>query len=35
MIKAGSSREQRIAMNYFAAATYARGGKQEQALTYF
>jgi tetratricopeptide (TPR) repeat protein len=34
MIEAGSSREQRIAMNYFVAATYARVGKQEQALTY-
>jgi tetratricopeptide (TPR) repeat protein len=34
MIEAGSSREQRIAMNYFVAATYARAGKQEQALTY-
>jgi tetratricopeptide (TPR) repeat protein len=34
MIEAGSSREQRIAMNYFVAATFARVGKQEQALTY-
>ena len=34
MIEAGSSREQRIAMNYFVAATYARVGKQEQALIY-
>jgi tetratricopeptide (TPR) repeat protein len=33
-IEAGSSREQRIAMNYFVAATFARVGKQEQALTY-
>jgi tetratricopeptide (TPR) repeat protein len=34
MIEAGSSREQRIAMNYFVAATFARVGKQEQALIY-
>ena len=34
MIEAGSSREQRIAMNYFVAATYARAGKQEKALIY-
>jgi tetratricopeptide (TPR) repeat protein len=34
MVEAGSSREQRIAMNYFVAATYARVGKQEQAITY-
>jgi tetratricopeptide (TPR) repeat protein len=34
MIAAGSSREQRIAMNYFVAATYARAGKQDQALIY-
>jgi tetratricopeptide (TPR) repeat protein len=34
MIEAGASREQRIAMNYFVAATFARVGKQEQALTY-
>ena len=34
LVEAGSSREQRIAMNYFVAATYARVGKQEQAITY-
>jgi tetratricopeptide (TPR) repeat protein len=34
MIEAGSSREQRIAMNYFVAATFARVGKHDQALTY-
>jgi tetratricopeptide (TPR) repeat protein len=34
MIEAGSSREQRIAMNYFVAATYARAGKQDKALIY-
>jgi tetratricopeptide (TPR) repeat protein len=34
MVEAGSSREQRVAMNYFVAATYAKVGKQEQALVY-
>ncbi len=34
MIAAGSSREQRIAMNYFVAATYAKAGKQDQALIF-
>jgi tetratricopeptide (TPR) repeat protein len=34
MIEAGSSREQRVAMNYFVAATYARAGKHEKALIY-
>lgn len=34
MVQAGSTREQRIAMNYFVAATYASAGKQEQALVY-
>jgi tetratricopeptide (TPR) repeat protein len=33
MVEAGSSRTQRIEMNYFVAATYARVGRQEQALT--
>jgi tetratricopeptide (TPR) repeat protein len=32
MVEAASSREQRIEMNYFVAATYARVGQQEQAL---
>jgi tetratricopeptide (TPR) repeat protein len=32
MVEAGSSREQRIEMNYFVAATYARVGQQELAL---
>ena len=32
--RGGELRERRIAMNYFVAATYARAGKQEQALTY-
>lgn len=34
MVQAGSTREQRIAMNYFVAETYASAGKQEQALVY-
>jgi tetratricopeptide (TPR) repeat protein len=34
MIEAGSSREQRIAMNYFVAESFARVGKHEQALIY-
>jgi tetratricopeptide (TPR) repeat protein len=34
MVQAGSTREQRIAMNYFVAETYASAGKQEQALIY-
>jgi tetratricopeptide (TPR) repeat protein len=34
LVEAGSSREQRIAMNYFVAATYAQVGKQEQALIF-
>jgi tetratricopeptide (TPR) repeat protein len=34
MIEAGSSREQRIAMNYFVAATFAKAGKQDKALIY-
>jgi tetratricopeptide (TPR) repeat protein len=34
MVQAGSTREQRIAMNYFVAETYASAGKKEQALTY-
>jgi len=32
MVEAGASREQRIEMNYFVAATYARVGQHEQAL---
>jgi tetratricopeptide (TPR) repeat protein len=34
MVQAGSSREQRVAMNYFVAETFASAGKQEQALIY-
>jgi tetratricopeptide (TPR) repeat protein len=34
MVQAGSTREQRIAMNYFVAETYASAGKQEQAIVY-
>jgi tetratricopeptide (TPR) repeat protein len=32
MVEAGSTREQRIEMNYFVAETYARVGQHEQAL---
>jgi tetratricopeptide (TPR) repeat protein len=34
MVQAGSTREQRIAMNYFVAETYASAGKQAQAIVY-
>jgi tetratricopeptide (TPR) repeat protein len=34
LVEAGASREQRIAMNYFVAATYARVGQHDQALIY-
>jgi tetratricopeptide (TPR) repeat protein len=34
LVEAGSSREQRMAMNYFVAATYARVGKHDQALIF-
>jgi tetratricopeptide (TPR) repeat protein len=34
MVQAGSTREQRIAMNYFVAETYASAGKQQQAILY-
>jgi tetratricopeptide (TPR) repeat protein len=34
MVQAGSTREQRIAMNYFVAETYASAGQKEQALIY-
>jgi tetratricopeptide (TPR) repeat protein len=34
MVEGGSSREQRVAMNYYLAETFARVGKQEQALLY-
>jgi tetratricopeptide (TPR) repeat protein len=34
LVEAGASREQRVAMNYFVAATYARVGQQDQALIY-
>ena len=34
LVEAGSSREQRIAMNYFVAETFARVGQQDQALLY-
>jgi tetratricopeptide (TPR) repeat protein len=34
LVEAGASREQRIAMNYFVAATYARVGQHDQALIF-
>ncbi len=34
LVEAGASREQRIAMNYFVAETYARVGQHDQALVY-
>ena len=34
LVQAGSSREQRVAMNYFVAATFASAGQKEQALVY-
>lgn len=34
MVEAASSREQRVALNYYLAQTYAEAGQQEQALTF-
>jgi tetratricopeptide (TPR) repeat protein len=34
MVEGGSSREQRVAINYYIAETFASAGKQEQALLY-
>ncbi|MGC2401160.1 MAG: tetratricopeptide repeat protein [Acidobacteriaceae bacterium] len=34
MVEGGGSREQRVAINYFIAQTFAKAGKQEQALVY-
>ncbi len=34
MVEGGGSREQRVAINYYIAQTFASAGKQEQALTY-
>lgn len=34
MVEAASSREQRIALNYYLAQTYAEAGQQEQALNF-
>jgi tetratricopeptide (TPR) repeat protein len=34
MVEGGGSREQRVAINYFIAQTFAKAGKQEQALIY-
>jgi tetratricopeptide (TPR) repeat protein len=34
LVEAGSTREQRIAMNYFVAETFAHVGQQDQALIY-
>jgi tetratricopeptide (TPR) repeat protein len=34
LIEAGSTREQRIALNYYLAETYAAVGQQDQALVY-
>ena len=34
MVEGGGSREQRVAINYFIAQTFASAGKQEQALLY-
>jgi tetratricopeptide (TPR) repeat protein len=34
MVEGGGSREQRIAINYYIAETFASAGKQEQALVY-
>jgi tetratricopeptide (TPR) repeat protein len=34
MVEAASSREQRVALNYYLAQTYAEAGQQEQALNF-
>jgi len=34
MVEGGSSREQRVEINYYIAETFASAGKQEQALFY-
>ena len=34
MVEGGGSREQRVAINYYIAETFASAGKQEQALLY-
>jgi tetratricopeptide (TPR) repeat protein len=34
MVEGGGSREQRVAINYYIAQTFAKAGKQEQALTF-
>jgi tetratricopeptide (TPR) repeat protein len=34
MVEGGGSREQRVAINYYIAQTFAKAGKQEQALIY-
>ncbi len=34
MVEGGGSREQRVAINYYIAQTFASAGKQEQALIY-
>jgi tetratricopeptide (TPR) repeat protein len=34
MVQAASSREQRVALNYYLAQTYAEAGQQEQALNF-
>jgi tetratricopeptide (TPR) repeat protein len=34
MVEGGGSREQRVAINYYIAQTFASAGKQEQALLY-
>ena len=34
MVEGGGSREQRVAINYYIAETFASAGKQEQALVY-
>jgi tetratricopeptide (TPR) repeat protein len=34
IVEAASSREQRVALNYYLAQTYAEAGQQEQALTF-
>ncbi len=34
MVEGGGSREQRVAINYYIAQTFAKAGKQEQALLY-
>ncbi len=34
MVEGGGSREQRVAINYYIAQTFAKAGKQDQALVY-